>query len=75
VVVVYKLRKTAHFIPVQSIYKTIQIIDIFMREIFWLHGIPKVLILDKHVKFTSTFWKAFFTGLETQIHFSIAYHP
>ena len=46
-----------------------------MKEIFRLHGIPKVVISDRDVKFTSTFWKALFSGLGTQIQFSTAYHP
>ena len=46
-----------------------------MREIFRLHGIPKKIILDRDVKFTSAFWKTLFTGLGTQIQFSTAYHP
>ena len=54
-VVIYRLNKSAHFIPVQSTYKTAQIADIFMREIFRLHGIPKTVISDKDVKFNTTF--------------------
>ena len=74
-VVVDRLSKSAHFIPVQSTYKTVQIVDLFMREIFRLHGIPKRVISDRDVKFTSDFWKALFMGLGTQVNFSTAYHP
>ena len=55
-VVVDRLRKATHSIPVQSTYKTVQIAEIFMREVFRLHGIPKTVISDRDVKFTSTFW-------------------
>jgi transposase InsO family protein len=34
-----------------------------------------VVISDRDVKFTSTFWKTLFSGLGTQIQFSTAYHP
>jgi len=54
IVVVDKLSKTAHFVPAKSAYKTVEITNIFMKEIFRLHGIPKVVILDRDVKFTST---------------------
>lgn len=74
-VVVDKLSKTSHLIPVKSTYKTMEIADIFMREILWLHGIPRVVISYRDVKFTSIFWKTLFSGLGTQIQFSIAYHP
>ena len=43
-VVVDKLRKEAHFIPVKTTYKATNIFDIFMKQIFRLHGIPKVII-------------------------------
>jgi hypothetical protein len=46
-----------------------------MKEIFRLHGIPKKVISDRDVKFTSSFWKELFAGLETQLNFSTSYHP
>eukprot|EP00253_Pinus_taeda_P009191 PITA_09191 len=42
IVVLDKLRKTAHFILAKSTYKTMEITNIFMKEIFRIHGIPKV---------------------------------
>lgn len=74
-VVVDKLRKSAHFIPIQSTYKSVQIVNIFMQNIFKLHSLPKVIISDRDAKFASAFWKALFEGLGTQLHFSTAYHP
>jgi hypothetical protein len=56
-VVTDKLGKSAHFIPMKSTYKTINIAAIFMKEIFRLHGIPKMVISNRNVKFTSNFWK------------------
>lgn len=43
-VMVDKLRKIKHFISLQLTNKDIQIVDIFMREFFHLHGIPKIEI-------------------------------
>ena len=74
-VVVDKLSKYSHFIPVKSTFKAINIAYIFMKEIFRLHGIPKVVIFDRDVKFTGNFWKSLFKGLDTQLNFSTAYHP
>lgn len=73
-VVVEKLSKTAYFIFVKFTYKNLEIADILLREIFWLHGIPRVVIFDRDAKFTSTFWKTIFAGLGTQIQLSNAYH-
>jgi hypothetical protein len=74
-VVIDKLSKSAHFIPIKSTFKAINIAEIFMKEIFRLHGIPKMVISDRDVKFTSTFWKELFAGLNTNLNFSMSYHP
>ena len=74
-VVVDKLSKSAHFIPVKSNYKDVNVAEIFLIEIFRLHGVMKMVISDRDVKFTSNFWKSLFAGLETKINFSTSYHP
>ena len=74
-VVVDKLSKVAHFILVKSTYKEVHIVDIFLKEILRLHGIPKEIILDRDVKFIGNFSISLFFGLETQLNFSTAYHP
>eukprot|EP00253_Pinus_taeda_P032874 PITA_32874 len=74
-VVVDKLSKAAHFIPVQSTYKAAQIAHIFMQNVFKLHGLPKTIISDRDVKFTLAFWRTLFFELGTQLNFSTAYHP
>jgi len=74
-VVVDKLSKAAHFIPVKSTYKVVSIADIFMKEVFRLHAIPKIIISDRDVKFTGNFWKSLFKGLDTKLNFSTTYHP
>ena len=74
-IVIDKMSKALHFIPVKLTYKAVNIVDIFLKEIFRLYGIPKVIILDWDVKFTRNFWRSLFSGLETQLNFSTAYHP
>jgi hypothetical protein len=74
-VVVDKLSKAAHFVPIQSTYKSIDVANVFMKEIFRLHGLLKTIISDKDVKFTSNLWKKLFVGLETKLVFSTTYYP
>ena len=45
-VVVDKLMKVAHFIPVKSTHKMDEISKIFMKEVFKLHGLPKAIVSD-----------------------------
>ena len=74
-VVVEKLSKAAHFIPVKTTYKAANIADIFLKQIFQLHGIPKVIISDRDPKFTGNFWKYLFKGLNTMLNFSTSFRP
>jgi hypothetical protein len=64
-VVLDKLSKETHFMPIKSTFKAIDVANIFMKEILKLHGFPKTIILDRDAKFTSSFWKSLFVGLGT----------
>jgi hypothetical protein len=61
-VVVEKLTKDAHFVPVKSMHKATDIAEIYMREIAKLHGMPKEIVSDIDPKFTSNSWKGLFKG-------------
>jgi hypothetical protein len=74
-VVVENLTKVAHFIPLNLTHKEINIVDIYMREIIRLYGIPKTIVTGRDPKFTSNFWKGLFKGFGTNMNFSMAYHP
>jgi hypothetical protein len=47
------------------------IAEIYIR----LHGIPKEIVSDKDIKFTSNFWRGLFKGFGTNLNFSNTYHP
>jgi hypothetical protein len=74
-VAVGKLRKSAHFIPIKSTCKMIDISQVFIKEVFRLHRMPKDIVSDRDTKFTSNFWKSLMASLETKLLFSTAYHP
>ena len=73
-VVVDQFSKAPHFISVKLTYKEVHIVDIFLKEIFRLHGIPKEIISNRDAKFTGKFWRSLFYGLEKELNFSTAYH-
>jgi hypothetical protein len=54
-VVVDKLTKATHFIPLKTTHKAIEVVDIFMKEVARLHGIPKTIVSNRDPKFTSNF--------------------
>ena len=74
-VVVDRLTKGAHFIPVKSTHNMDDIEKIFMKDIFISHGFPKAIVSDRDPKFTSNFWKGLFVDLGTKLNFNTAYHP
>jgi hypothetical protein len=74
-VVVDKLTKDSHFIPMKVTHKATNIVDICMREVTCLHGIPKTIVSDRDPKFTSKFWKWLFKGFRMNLNFNTTYHP
>jgi len=74
-VVVYMLRKVAHFIPIKNTYSTSEVAHVFIRKIVRLHGVLKNIVLEKDAKFTSKFWKKLFAILGIDLAFSTTYHP
>jgi hypothetical protein len=74
-VVVEKLTKAAHFLPMKTTHTTANIAESFMKEIARLHGIPRTIVLDKDTKFTSNLWMGLFKGFGTNLNFSMTYHP
>jgi hypothetical protein len=54
-VVVDKLTKEAHFIPLKIMHKATDVKNIFMREVARFYGIPKTIVSDRDPKFTSNF--------------------
>jgi len=64
-VLVDRLSKVAHFIPVKTTNSSYEVAHIFIREIVRLHGIPKKIISDRDSKFRYKFWKEMFAGLGT----------
>jgi hypothetical protein len=73
-VVVDKLTKVAHFIPIKLDHKETNIANIYLKEIIKLHGIPKEIILERDPKFSSNFWKILIKGFDTNMNFSTTYH-
>ena len=74
-VVVGKLTKAVHFIPVKTNKKAPNIANIYMKEVAKLHGILKAIVPDRDSKFTSNFWKGLFEGFGTSLNMSTTYHP
>ncbi|KAK1613818.1 hypothetical protein QYE76_019335, partial [Lolium multiflorum] len=74
-VVVDRLTKVAHFIPVKTTYQGPKLAELYISRIVSLHGTPKSIVSDRGSQFTSRFWQKVHEGLGTRLNFSTAYHP
>jgi hypothetical protein len=74
-VIVDRLTKVAHFIPVKTTYSGMQLVELYMSRIVCLHGVPKKIVSDTGTQFTSKFWERLHETMDTQLRFSFAYHP
>jgi transposase InsO family protein len=74
-VVVYRWTKAAHFIPVKTTYNNAVLAELYMSRIVHLHDIPKKIISNRGIQFTSHFWQQLHEALCTHLKFSSAYHP
>lgn len=63
-VVVDKLSKYAHFVPLTHPYTAFQIALVYITNIYKLHGLPKALISNRDRIFTSQVWKELFKLLK-----------
>lgn len=55
-VVIDRLSKYSHFVPLKSDYSSKIVAEAFMHNIVKLHGMPKSIVSDRDKVFTSNFW-------------------
>ncbi|GJR25337.1 putative reverse transcriptase domain-containing protein, partial [Tanacetum coccineum] len=74
-VVVDRLTKSAHFLPIHENYKTEKLAKIYVNKIVARHGVSVSIISDRDGRFTSHLWQALQEALGTRLDMSTAYHP
>ena len=74
-VVIDKLTKVAHFLPIKESITAAQLAELYTSRIVSLHSIPQVISSDHGSIFTSKFWDSFQKAMGTNIRFSTAFHP
>jgi transposase InsO family protein len=73
-VIVDRLTKVAHFIPVKTTYLGAKLAELYMSQIVCMHGVPKKIMSDRGSQFTSKFWEKLHESMDTKLNFSSAYH-
>ena len=73
-VIVDRLTKIAHFIPMNTEYRSRKYAEIYIDRIVCLHGVPKTIISDRGAQFVARFWEQLQEALGTKLIRSSAYH-
>jgi hypothetical protein len=74
-VIVDRLTKVTHFIPVKTTYSGAKLVELYMPRIMCLHGVPKKIVSYRGSQFTSKFQEKLHESVDTKINFSATYHP
>jgi hypothetical protein len=74
-VIVDRLTKIAHFLPVRVKYTVATYAELYIARILSLHGVPKTIVSDRGPQFVSKFWEELHKALDTKLLHSSAYHP
>lgn len=74
-VVVDRLTKHAHFIPLTTKFTTYGVVDLFFKDVYKLHCLPYRIICDRDPKFVSHFCPELLKSTGVTFNISIAYHP
>ncbi|KAJ9547511.1 hypothetical protein OSB04_020054 [Centaurea solstitialis] len=74
-VIVDRLTKSAHFLPIRETYGIDRLAQLYVDEIVMRHGVPISIISDRDSRFTSRFWQSLQAALGTSVDLSTAYHP
>ena len=74
-VIVDRLNKSAHFIPIKETYSMDQLARLYVKEIVSKHCAPVSIISDRDSRFTSNFWQALQDEFGSNLDMSTTYHP
>jgi hypothetical protein len=73
-VIMDRLTKSAHFIPINTNYNGQKYAEIYIAHMLCLHGVPKMIISDRGLQFVVRFWEELHTCLGIHLIHSSAYH-
>ncbi|KAD7116906.1 hypothetical protein E3N88_04174 [Mikania micrantha] len=74
-VIVDRLTKTVHFLPIKETDKLDRLTRIYLKEVVSRHGVPISIISDQDSRFTAHLGKSLHKALGTRLDMSTAYHP
>ena len=73
--IIARLTKSTHFIPVRIDYSMDQLAELYVDEIVKLYGVPLSMVSDRDPRFTSRVWKELQLDLGTRLNVSTTFYP
>jgi hypothetical protein len=74
-VIVDRLSKSAHFIPINTKYRVEKYAKIYIAHVICLHEVLKTIISDRGSQFVARFSEQLHAPLKTHLIHSSTYHP
>ena len=70
------MKKSAQYIPLTDGEKrAIDLVKIFLKEVWRFHGLPSNIVSDWDSRFTSTFWSSLVKALDIRLMISSPFYP
>jgi hypothetical protein len=71
-VIIDQLTKIAHFIPIQTTHSELELVELCMSKILYLHGVHRRIVSARGTQFISKFWERLHETMDTHLNFSSA---
>jgi transposase InsO family protein len=73
--IIDRFSRTCRFIPCHTTLSALDAANLFFEHWVCRFGVPKKIVSDRDVKFTSQFWQQLFALLGCKVALSTSYHP
>lgn len=67
-VIVDRMTKYSHFLALKHPYTAEGLAEVYLNQVYKLHGFPETIVSDRDVVFQSAFWKTLFKLSGVQLH-------
>jgi len=74
-VIVDRLTKVAHFIPVKTTFTVSKLAELYIDNILKLHCAPRSIVSDRGPQFTAKFWQSLHKSIRTNLAYRSVFHP
>ena len=74
IVIVDRLTKFAHFLPMKVNFSMDRLVSLYVKEIVIMHGVPISIVSDRDPRLISRFWHSLQKALGTKLSFNIVFY-